>query len=180
MDSFLGEIRMFGFSYAPRGWALCQGQTIPIAQNSALFALLGLQFGGDGRSTFGLPNLQTRLPIGAGQGLGLSSYMPGQTGGVTSVTLNATQLGAHNHALNASTDAGTSLTSNGNVLAQPVTGSLGQAGTSGLMYSSHPATTALSSSSLNSVGGNGPHNNLQPYVVVNYCISLQGAFPMRP
>ena len=177
MDPFLGEIRMFGFAFAPTGWALCQGQTIPIQQNVALFSLLGTYFGGDGIRTFGLPNLQARLAIGSGQGQG-SSYYPGQTGGVASVTLTSAQLGVHNHALNGSNDIGTSLSSNGNVLAQAKIG--GQAGTNGLMYSSNPTTTALSASSLNTVGGNGAHNNLQPFVVVNYCIALLGVFPSRP
>lgn len=180
MDPFLGEIRMFGFPYAPKGWALCQGQTLSITQSTALFSLLGTLFGGDGRTNLGLPNLQARVAVGSGQGPGTSSYVQGQTGGATGVTLTLDQLGAHGHALNGSTDVGTSLTANGNVLAQARIGRLGQTSTLGHIYSSNAPTTALSASSLNAAGGNGSHNNMQPYVTMNYCIALVGIYPMRP
>lgn len=170
---FVSEIRMFGFPFAPRGWALCNGQTLNITQNTALFSLVGATYGGDGVRTFGLPNLQGVFPIQAGQGGGLSSYVRGQKGGATTVTLTSTQVPAHNHGMNAQNAGGDAVS--------PVNGYLAQIGTrnTGLLYGSDAIPTPLASSAVANVGGNAAHNNLPPYQVLNYCIALQGIFPQR-
>ena len=182
MDPFLGEIRVFGFAYAPRSWAVCNGQTLSIQQFAALYSLLGTQFGGDGRSTFGLPNLQAKVAIGMGQGPGLSSYYVGSTAGAATVTLAANQLAGHSHSLSASTVNATALTANGNVLARSTNAGRSGSGANALIYSANPAnaTTALDSRSIAPSGNGTPHNNMQPYVAMNYCIALQGIYPQRP
>jgi microcystin-dependent protein len=180
-DQFLAEIRIFPFNFAPVGWAMCNGQLLPISQNTALFSLLGVTFGGDGRSTFGLPNLQGAAPLNQGQGPGLSLRSLGETGGETTVTLLSPQMPAHSHAIFASTSPGTTTTASGNQLGVGSAGSgkIGQ--TVANLYSANPAkaTTGLAANAMSSVGGSAPHNNLQPYLTLNFCIALQGIFPPR-
>ena len=165
-DQFIGEIRMFGGNFAPAGWALCNGQVLSISQNSALFSLLGTMYGGDGRSNFALPNLQGRIPLNAGQGSG-SNYAQGDVGGSEGVTLVPDQLPQHSH-------AALGLGANAN-LTSPAGGALGQVTN---LY--HPPDEAAAAfHSLATSGGGQPHNNLQPYLVVNFIIALQGIFPAR-
>jgi microcystin-dependent protein len=171
-DPFVAEIRMFGFNFAPRGWAFCNGQLIPISQNTALFSLLGTNYGGDGRTNFALPNLQSASALGADQGPGLSLRSVGESGGSAAVSLLESQVPAHSHALRATTTA-TSSNPAGAALA-PVAAGGGEA------YRSAPnATTFMGSDALTAAGGTA-HNNRQPYLALNFCIALQGVFPPRP
>ena len=169
MDPFLGEIRPVGFNFAPRGWALCQGQILPISQNTALFSLLGTNYGGNGTVNFALPNLQGNVAIGARQGPGLSSFFEGQTGGQTSVTLTTAQLPAHSHSVRGSSAAATSRSPSGNFPAKSVR----------KVYTT-PAAGQLIADAVISTGSGFPHNNMQPYLSINYIIALQGIFPSRP
>lgn len=171
MDPFVGEIRVFGFNFAPQGWALCNGQLLSISQNTALFSLLGVTYGGDGRTTFALPNLQGRAALQPRQGPGLSPYALGQTGGAATVTLTLPQMPSHTHGLSAVSDPAESGMPTGNVLAR----SLG-----GPVYATGTASATLSSSAVSAQGGSAAHNNLPPYLVANFCIALQGVFPSRP
>jgi microcystin-dependent protein len=159
---------MFGCNFAPRGWALCNGQLLSIAQNTALFSLLGTTYGGNGQTTFGLPDLRGRVPIHFGQGPGLSSYVQGQTGGVESVTLIPQQIPAHNHSLACSSDdanAGSPANNFPAAVANPI-------------YS-NAQNAALAANAISTVGGSQPHENRQPYQTLNFCIALQGIFPSR-
>jgi microcystin-dependent protein len=178
-DPFLAQITMFGFNFAPRGWALCQGQLLPISQNTALFSLLGTTYGGDGKTTFALPNLQDQTVVGAGQGPFLSDYVLGQQVGVSSLALLPSEMPIHNHFANATTDRGNTTASTGNVLA---TGGAGtpQKPTTAKHYSANPPNTQLHPSALGVSGGSSPHNNMQPYLTLNFCIAMQGIFPPRP
>ena len=165
---------MFAGNFAPRGWALCDGQLIAVSQNDALFSLLGTIYGGDGRTTFGLPELRGRIPIhaGSGTGPGLSPRPLGQRSGSETVTVTQNQLPAHSHRLNASTQAGTEGNPDGHVLGQ----------TSVLVYSRQPnpqSLRGLHPSSVPAVGGSQPHTNLQPFLCVNYIIALFGVYPSR-
>ena len=171
---FLAEIRMFGFNYNPRGWAFCNGQLLAFSQNTALFSLLGTTYGGDGRTTFALPNLQGSFPVTSGQGAGFSQYVLGQVGGTTAVTLLSTQLPAHTHTMNAQNANGNSVSPVGNMTAQ-----FGLR-TAGENYGSDATTTPLTAGAVSVTGGSQPHNNLPPYLAVNYCIAMQGIFPQRP
>ena len=174
-NPYVGEIELFGFNFAPQGWALCQGQLLSISQNTALFSLLGTQYGGDGRSTFGLPNLQGLVPVGQGQGPGLSSYTVGQTGGTATVTLNSGQIAAHTHTLPASSGHGTPTPSTSVFLGSTGAG-IGQ---HPKIYDSASNAAMSPQASLPSTGGGGPHNNMAPYVSMNFCIALTGVFPPR-
>ena len=169
-EPFLGEIRMFGFNFAPQGWAMCNGQILPISQNTALFSLLGTQYGGNGQTTFALPDLRGRVAIHEGQGPGLSPYTIGQVGGSESVTLLSSQLPAHNHPFtppcNTDDPSAGSPKNNfpatvGNPIYATTTNATMGAGTTGLS------------------GGGQPFPILQPYLVINFCIALQGIFPSR-
>ena len=171
-DQFLAEIRLFAGNFPPRGWATCDGQLLPISQNTALFSLLGTQYGGDGKSTFALPNLRQRAPIGAGQGAGLSERYTGESGGQASVTLAASELPAHRHALQASGVPGNTTNPNGNTLAMCVSPTPPYIGPAQL----HPMGPAVLSGAN---GGGQPHNNVQPYLELNFIIALQGIFPPR-
>ncbi len=175
----LGEIRQFGFNFPPRGWALCNGQLLSIAQNTALFALLGTQYGGNGQTTFGLPDLRGRVSFTFGQGPGLSSYSQGQVGGVENQTLSITQIPAHNHGLTsgrvsipASAEDANQDEASGHYLAN---GNFYHANPDAV-YGGGPipltGTTDLA-------GGSQPHSIMQPYLVTNFCIALQGIFPSR-
>ena len=175
-SAFIGEIELFAFGFAPKGWALCQGQLLAIAQNQALFSLLGTTYGGNGQTTFALPNLQSRVGISFGQGPGLQNYTLGQTGGVESVTLISTQMPQHNHLLAADNEAGTANLPQQGFLAQPA-----QPNAPGTLtlYGAAASLVALNAGSVSSTGGNQAHSNIQPYTTLNYCIALQGLFPSR-
>jgi microcystin-dependent protein len=168
-DPFVAEIRMFGFNFAPRGWATCDGQLLPLSQNTALFSLLGTNFGGNGQTNFGLPNLQGSAPLHWGQGPGLSDYVVGETTGISSVTLLTTEMPSHQHAVQANGRLAESVSPNGQNLAR---------GESSAYINATP-NTSLSPLGMSNAGGSQPHNNLQPYLVVNFCIALQGIYPPR-
>jgi microcystin-dependent protein len=171
MDPFVAEIRIFPFSFAPTGWAFCDGQLLPISQNTALFSLLGTTYGGDGKSTFALPDMQGNAPMHPGQGPGLSLHDLGERGGAESVTLLQQELPAHGHTLRADLldQADTNVPGPQAALAQSAGGTLYQ--TTG--------NTQLDISAMGPTGGGQPHNNLQPYLTLNFCIALQGVFPPR-
>jgi len=173
-DPFLAEIRVFPFNFAPLGWALCNGQLLPISQNTALFSLLGTTYGGDGRSTFALPNLQGSAPLGYGQGPGLSPYDLGETGGSETVTLNGTQLPQHTHSVVANNTAGGSNSPANNFFGQ----SQARAKSAGYV-SSGTLSVSMSPQAVASAGGGQPHNNMPPYLCLNFCIAMQGIFPSR-
>lgn len=168
VDPFVGEIRVMGFNFAPRGWAQCNGQLLPISQNTALFSLLGTMYGGDGKSTFALPNLEGRSPMMWGQGPGLSDYVEGEPGGSGSVTLLESQMPAHSHTANTSTRDGNSGNPDGKVLAIAV---------GATPYSNDAPDTTMDPQSVAVTGGSVPHQNRQPYLAMNFCIALQGVFP---
>jgi microcystin-dependent protein len=169
-EPFIGEIRMVGFNFAPRGWAMCNGQIMSIAQNTALFALVGTYYGGDGQSTFALPDMRSRLPLHQGQGQGLSSYVIGESIGVESVTLIPTELPMHQHGVVAARDGQRTSSPAGNLLAS------GEAD----VYT-HDTSNAvqMSAQEVGFAGGNQPHSNLQPFLCVNFVIALEGIFPSR-
>ncbi|GGK85742.1 phage tail protein [Deinococcus radiotolerans] len=171
-DPFVAEIRIFPFNFPPRGWALCNGQLLPISQNTALFSLLGTTYGGDGKSTFALPDLQGCAPMHPGQGPGLSQHDLGETDGAETVTLLESEIPAHTHTLMAQINPANSKDPNGNVLARPVGGTTYAAPNAGPPIN-------LSPSALAPAGGSQPHNNMQPYLTANFCIALQGVFPPR-
>jgi microcystin-dependent protein len=171
-DPFVAEIRIFGFNFAPKGWAFCDGQLLPISQNTALFSLLGTTYGGDGKSTFALPDLQGRAPMQPGQGPALSNYDLGQTGGVENVTLLASEIPAHSHSAQADTvTADQNIPSSTQVLSR----SLG-----GRAYGPASNLTAMAAESLAVAGASVAHNNMQPYLTLNFCIAMQGVYPPRP
>ena len=171
MDPFVAEIRIFGFNFAPRGWAFCNGQLLPLSQNTALFSLLGTTYGGNGMSNFALPDMQGNVPMHPGQGPGLSPYDLGERSGTESVTLLESEMPSHSHAINPNAvDLGdTNVPSPNATLAQSAGGTLYQATTNTQM---HPQALAVA-------GGSQPHNNMQPYLTLNFCIALQGVFPPR-
>jgi microcystin-dependent protein len=172
-DPFVAEIRIFGFNFAPRGWAFCNGQLLPLAQNTALFSLLGTTYGGDGKSTFALPDIQGRVPMHPGQGPGLSSHDLGETGGTTAVTLLPSEMPAHTHTLGAQTaPLGATAAPAGTTLGRPASGKL-------YVTAANPPLVTMSPSMLAAAGGGQLHNNLQPYLTFNFCIALQGVFPPR-
>jgi microcystin-dependent protein len=177
-EAFLGEIRIFGFNFAPVGWLQCNGQSLPISQNAALFALLGTTYGGDGIKTFNLPNLQSRVPVSQGQGAGLSPYLMGEQGGSENVTLLSNQMPLHNHLVNAVSAAGNAAQPNGAFLATvQVTG--GTKGETVDTYSTANANATMNQNMVGMAGGNVPHSNLQPFLVFNFCICMAGIFPTR-
>ena len=165
---FIGEVRMFSFNFPPRGWAQCSGQLLAINQNQALFSILGTTYGGDGRTTFALPDLRGRVPVHMGQGAGLSSYNEGQLGGQETHTLIQSEIPAHTHSSSASSNAAD--------VASPANAFWADGGVSA--YSATPST-ALSGAALSSAGGSQPHENRSPYLTVNFCIALVGIFPSR-
>lgn len=171
IEPFLGEIIIFAGSFAPRGYAFCDGQILSIAQYSALFSILGTTYGGDGRTTFALPDLRGRFPMQPGQAPGLSPHTLGEMSGTENVTLLSTQIPAHNHPLLASTAAGTAASPEGNLLAND--------GRGGPQYVAGNASTFMSAQSIGAAGGNQPHTNMPPYLCINFCIALEGVFPSR-
>lgn len=177
-DPFVAEIRIFPFNFAPKGWAFCNGQLLPISQNTALFSLLGTTYGGDGKSTFSLPNIQGSAPMHPGQGPGLSLHSLGESGGTETVTLLESEMPAHTHTLmSISGFAGNNNDPTGNVLAK------GDAGLSPyaplLANNQSPASVSNAPQAMAVGGGSQPHNNLQPYLTLNFCIAMQGVFPPR-
>ena len=169
-NPFLGEIRMFAGNFAPKGWALCNGQLMSIAQNTALFSILGTTYGGNGQTTFGLPNMQSRAPIHAGQGTGLSNYVLGEMIGVENVGLTINNLPTHTHSLLGSSGGGTQASPSGGVPAVKSTGtSMNYAGSANVTMGGAIGTT----------GGNLPISIIQPVLCVNFIIALQGIFPSR-
>jgi len=170
-NPFLGEIRMFAGNFAPAGWAQCNGQIMSISQNTALFSILGTTYGGNGTTTFALPDLRSRVPIHVGQGPGLSPYVLGQVAGTENVTLLTTQIPLHNHGVNCSTGGGTQ--------ASPASGypAVESTGTS-LDYAASSNGT-MNPAMIGNAGSGQPHANIQPYLCVNFIIALQGIFPSR-
>ncbi len=175
MDPFVAEIRIFPFNFAPRGWAFCAGQLLPISQNTALFSLLGTTYGGDGKSTFALPDMQGNAPMHPGQGPGLSLHDLGEVSGSEFVTLLESEIPVHAHAVGrARNENGDSITPVGSVWAQSAAGRGNAA-----LYKAGPPTSPVNSLSLSIAGASLPHNNMQPYLTLNFCIALQGVFPPR-
>ena len=170
-DPFVAEIRIFGFNFPPKGWAFCDGQIMPLSQNTALFSLLGTTYGGDGKSTFALPNIQRSAVVGAGQGSGLTERFTGVIGGSQSTTLLESEMPTHTHGLNASFDTGTENKPDNNYLA---------AGQGIRLYdTNNRPTTTMAPQMATIAGGSLPHNNMMPSLTLSYCIALQGVFPPR-
>jgi microcystin-dependent protein len=170
-DPFIAEIRIFPFNFAPKGWAWCNGQLLPISQNTALFSLLGTTYGGDGKTTFALPNLQGSVPLHPGQGPGLSGYDLGETGGSETVTLSQLEIPAHSHALRGN-----------NTLAEtalPAGASIARQAFNLFQTTVNANLTSMSSQALAMAGGSQPHNNMMPYLTLYFNIALQGVFPPR-
>jgi microcystin-dependent protein len=165
---YVGEIRMFAGNFAPLGWLFCDGSLQPISEYDTLFALIGTTYGGDGQSTFALPDLRGRVPIHQGQAPGTSSYGMGESGGVESVTLTAQQIPSHSHTLIASNDAGTSSAPGGNVPARAV---------GNIYFGAAISRQNLAGTAISATGGSQPHENMQPFLCVNFIISLFGIFP---
>lgn len=167
-DPFVAEIRMFAGNFAPTGWATCDGQILPISQNTALFSLLGTFYGGNGQSTFALPNLQDSVPNHQGQGAGLSEYFLGQQGGADSITLLTSEMPAHNHVMNCSEE-----NDNENNVANNWFGAVET------RFINPVALTTFSPLAITIAGGSLPHNNMMPYLTVTFIIAMQGVFPPR-
>src|SRR5271155_1597434 len=176
-DQFLAEIRIFPFNFAPQGWAFCNGQLLPISQSTALFSLLGTTYGGDGRTNFALPNLQGNAPMFFGQGPGLSLHELGETGGSDAVTVLLSQMPSHTHAINCIDGARVEgqVGQPGNAILVKTSGTPANAHTSGV---AQPNQT-LAAGMVGYAGGSLPHNNLMPYLTLNFCIALQGIYPQR-
>jgi microcystin-dependent protein len=177
VDPFVAEIRIVPFNFAPKGWAFCDGQILPLSQNTALFALLGTTYGGDGKSTFALPDLQDSAAMHPGQGPGLSLRDLGEIGGEQYVTLLESEMPAHSHTMNATTSPSTTTLPAANTsLGRSVGGSFYKANTPTV----YGPLVQMAPQALPPAGGSLPHNNLQPYLTLNYIIALQGVFPPRP
>jgi microcystin-dependent protein len=171
-EPFLSEIRIFPFNFAPTGWATCDGQLLPISQNTALFSLIGTVYGGDGKSTFALPNIQGAAVMHPGQGPGLSNHDQGEMAGEETVTLLSSEMPVHTHSLGASQADG------GDRSPADERFAVGVGGVQ--MYAAPGALTQLAPEATAPAGGSQPHNNMQPYLTLNFCIALQGVFPQRP
>ena len=170
---FVAEVRIFGFNFAPRGWATCDGQILPISQNTALFSLLGTTYGGNGQSNFALPDLKGSVVVDNGQGPGLSQYYEGVTGGSETVTLTPLQMASHNHTVQAQSNPS-------NLNAPAATRSFSRA-TGGFPYQSNASANLVNTSpqSIGVMGASNPHNNMMPYETLLFCIAMQGVFPAR-
>lgn len=172
-DPFVAEIRIFPFNFAPTGWALCNGQLMPISQNTALFSLLGTTYGGDGRTTFALPNLQGMAPLQQGQGPGLSLYDLGQAAGTDSVTLLTSEMPSHSHSVGVNSNPGNLQSPASNLI-------LGRSQRANAYQDNTTQNlVTMNANALSVAGGSLPHNNLMPYLTVNFCVALQGIFPPR-
>jgi microcystin-dependent protein len=171
VDPFVAEVRIFPFNFAPRGWAFCDGQILPISQNTALFSLLGTVYGGDGRSTFALPNMQGNVPMHQGPGPGLTPRDLGETGGTETVRLLQTEIPVHNHTVQASTRAANVSLPTGNTV-------LGKSRPF-IYTTTNTGLGNMAGEALPPAGGDQPHNNMQPYLTLNFCIAMQGVFPPR-
>lgn len=171
-DPFVAEIRIFPFNFAPKGWAFCDGQLLPLSQNTALFSLLGTTYGGDGKSNFALPNMQGNAPMHPGQGPGLSLHDLGETGGSETVSLLESEIPAHSHAIKAD------VLDPADVQA-PTAATVYAKSTGGNAYIAPASLVAMAGQALAPAGGDQPHNNMQPYLTLNFCIALQGVFPPR-
>jgi microcystin-dependent protein len=170
MDPFVAEIRIYPFNFPPKGWAFCDGQLLPISQNTALFSLLGTTYGGDGKSTFALPNMQGNAPMHPGQGPGLSLHDLGETGGSETVSLLESEIPSHSHQLRASLD-------DADLRIPQPTRSLAKSNSN--VYVAGAPNTPMAAEGLTPAGGDQPHNNMMPYLTLNFCIALQGVFPPR-
>lgn len=171
---FVGEIRMFGFSRVPSGWLPCSGQLLPISQNEVLFSLLGTTYGGDGQTTFAVPDLRARVPLHAGSGPGLSPRTLGESGGAENITLTAAQIGAHSHSFSATTAVASATTPGPSLALGALSGDS--------MYAtdiSGAASATLAPSSISTSGGSAPHENLMPTLTVQLCIAAEGIYPSR-
>jgi microcystin-dependent protein len=172
MDPFVAEIRIFPFNFPPKGWAFCDGQILPISQNTALFSLLGTTYGGDGKSNFALPNMQGNAPMHPGQGPGLSLHDLGETSGSETVTLLESEIPAHSHGVQAqNVPLGDVATPGGNTLSRPASGNL--------YASASTSVVPMAPQAITPAGGDQPHNNMMPYLTLNFCIALQGVYPPR-
>jgi microcystin-dependent protein len=169
-DPFLAEIRVMPYNFAPRGWASCDGQLLPISQNTALFALLGTNYGGNGQTTFALPNLRDRAAMHAGQGPGLSNRDLGQAVGQASVTLQASEMPAHGHGLMGGASG---------LSASPANAAMAPPSTGASVYRMPGVTAPMAGESIGASGGSQPHENRQPYLGLMFCIAMQGIFPSR-
>jgi microcystin-dependent protein len=172
---YVGEIRMFAGNFAPVGWMLCQGQLLPISENETLFQLIGTTYGGDGQSTFALPNLASRVPLHMGQGSGLSSYQIGQSGGVETVTLTQQQIPNHTHVMQG-TNSGQQQAPAANTIPASVTSTKANVHLYGPAGS---APVTLNAQTISAAGGNQPHDNMKPFLVINFIIALFGVFPTQ-
>ncbi len=171
-DPFVAEIRIFPFNFAPKGWAFCDGQLLPISQNTALFSLLGTMYGGNGVQNFALPDLQGSAPMGVGQGPGLTDRFQGEQGGTETVTLLESEIPSHSHSIVAAVDAGDVSVPGPDVVLARSTG--------GTAYQAQPTPGEyLAPEALMPSGGSMPHNNMQPYLTLNFCIAMQGVYPPR-
>jgi microcystin-dependent protein len=175
-NPFVAEIRIFGFNFAPRGWAFCDGQILPLSQNTALFSLLGTTYGGDGKSNFALPNMQGNVPMHPGQGPGLNLHQLGETGGSQTVTLLQSEVPAHTHTINCidGSRVGGQIGQPGNAILVKTPGTPANAFVSG-----GSQNQTLNFNSVSVVGSGFPHNNMMPYLGMNFCIALQGVYPPR-
>jgi microcystin-dependent protein len=177
MDPFVAEIRIFPFNFPPKGWAFCDGQILPLSQNTALFSLLGTTYGGDGKSNFALPNLQGNAPMHPGQGPGLSLHDLGETGGSDTVSLLESEIPSHNHRVLGEPGA---LLASTNLPAPDKALGKGAAGLNAYITTPPTVTmTTMAGNALAPAGGDQPHNNLMPYLTLNFCIALQGVYPPR-
>jgi len=168
---YVGELRIFAGAFAPSGWSFCEGQLMPISENQTLFNLIGTTYGGDGQSTFGLPDLRGRIPLHMGQGPGIANnYQIGEKAGVEEVTLSPTQIPSHSHAMRGSSGNGSQSTPENNVLASS---------TLARLYTGNTPNLAMAPTSISATGNSQPHSNMQPYLCVNYIISLFGVFPSQ-
>jgi microcystin-dependent protein len=172
-DPFVAEIRIFPFNFAPRGWAFCSGQLMPISQNTALFSLLGTMYGGDGKSTFALPDLEGAAPMQQGQGPGLSQHFQGESSGSPTVTLIQSEIPQHSHSLNAQGALADTASPAGAAYARVV-------GATPYKPAVGQPQVAMAPQAVSPAGGSQPHNNMQPYLTLNFCLALQGVFPPRP
>ena len=172
MAQYVGELRLMSFNFPPKGWAFCDGQLLPLSQNTALFSLLGTTYGGNGQSNFALPDMQGNVPMHPGQGPGLSLHDLGETGGSDYVSLLESEIPSHSHSMNAqSVPLGSVVTPAGNTFTRPASGNL--------FNKAGPVVAAMAPETLAPAGNSQPHNNMQPYLTLNFCIALQGVYPPR-